>query len=257
MVTERRLAALVASLLEPAQRVAVFGRAMESLLPTDAAALFQALLERAVRARDRESKILSETALLCLLRAQWNAIHLEATRGAAADAGFDLATLLLANVSDSAEPSRSTEPVPNYTGDERPLTLGERRAIARKQDRQILSRAMVDPHPMVIARVLENPRVSESDVIYMASRRRASPAVLREIATHEKWRLNRRVAFSLLCNPALPMGLCLSLLPNLDPPRLLDIVSDGASAGLVRHVAAALLELREKSCQHSVKTTDT
>jgi hypothetical protein len=254
---EKRLAALLGSLREVEQRMAVFQRAMESLPPRDAAGLFQSIMTHGMRSRGRSNKILAETSLLCLLRRRWSPMHLEATRGAAAEAGLELSCLLLANVSDSADPGGPNEPIPNYTGGERPLTLGERRSIALRPDRGILSRAMLDPHPMVIARVLDNPRLREDDVILMASRRKASPAVLREIATHVKWRLKGRIAHSLVCNPALPMGLALSLLPGLAPGILADITTDESIAGLVRHVARALVATRKEISQHIAKTTDT
>lgn len=256
-LSEKRLASLLASLSEAEQRMAVFRRAMESLPPSEAAGLFQSIMTHGIRSRGRPNKILAETSMLCLLRGRWSPMHLEATRGAAAEAGLELSYLMLANVSDSAEPGASNEPIPNYAGRERPLTLGERRSIALKPDRGILSRAMLDPHPMVIARVLDNPRLREDDVILMASRRKAGPAVLREIATHVKWRIKGRIAHSLVCNPGLPMGLALSLLPGLAPGILADITTDESIAGLVRHVARVLLATREEFSQHLAKTTDT
>ena len=56
----------------------------------------------------------------------------------------------------SEHPGRAkrSEPAPSK---ERPLTLGERKALARKPDRRLIARAMRDPHPAVVAVLLSNP----------------------------------------------------------------------------------------------------
>jgi hypothetical protein len=46
----------------------------------------------------------------------------------------------------------------------RPLTLGERKALARRPDRDTMQRLLRDPHPDVIRRCLRNPYVTEPDV---------------------------------------------------------------------------------------------
>jgi len=68
------------------------------------------------------------------------------------------------------------------TGVGRPLTLGERKSLARRSSRFALDRLLRDPHPDVIRNVLVNPRLTEDDVVRLAARRPAFPDVLGEIA---------------------------------------------------------------------------
>src|SRR6188474_407470 len=53
----------------------------------------------------------------------------------------------------------------------RPLTLGERKSLARTRDREQLLLLTRDPHPAVVAILLDNPHVTESDVVRVATAR--------------------------------------------------------------------------------------
>jgi hypothetical protein len=97
----------------------------------------------------------------------------------------------------------SKVPPPDY-GKGRPLTLGERKSLARRPDRDMLARLLLDPHPDVIHRLLANPRLTEDDVIVLAAKRPARPDVLTEIARSEKWMHRSRIRLALVLNPNTP-----------------------------------------------------
>jgi hypothetical protein len=92
---------------------------------------------------------------------------------------------------------------PDY-GAGRPLTLGERKSLARRPDRDMLARLLLDPHPEVISRLLGNPKLTEDDVVRLASKRPCRPDVLAEISRHEKWMHRARVRLSIVLNPGTP-----------------------------------------------------
>ena len=89
-------------------------------------------------------------------------------------------------------------------GKGRPLTLGERKFLARRPDRETMQRLLGDPHPAVIHRLLGNPRVLEDDVVRLAARRPGRSEVLAEIARSTKWVHRPRVRVALVMNPATP-----------------------------------------------------
>jgi hypothetical protein len=91
-----------------------------------------------------------------------------------------------------------------FDGRGRPLTLGERKSLARRPDRDTMQRLMADPHPDVIHRLLRNPRVLEDDVVRLAARRPGHREVLAEIARSTKWVHRPRVRMALVLNPATP-----------------------------------------------------
>lgn len=94
--------------------------------------------------------------------------------------------------------------IPDY-GKGRPLTLGERKSLARKPDREMMERLLRDPHPDVIRMVLANPRVVEEDVLAVAARRPCRPDVLKEIARQPRWAHRPRIRMALVLNPDTPL----------------------------------------------------
>ena len=60
--------------------------------------------------------------------------------------------------------------IPDF-GVGRPLTLGERKSLARRPDRDLIARVMRDPNPDVIRILLNNPGLTESDVVRVCARR--------------------------------------------------------------------------------------
>ncbi len=98
-----------------------------------------------------------------------------------------------------APPERIAE-----TKDGRPLTLGERKSLARRPDRVMLARLLADPNPEVVRRLLDNPRVIEADVINLVARRPARPEILAEVARSTRWIHRPRIRLALLLNPDAP-----------------------------------------------------
>jgi hypothetical protein len=125
----------------------------------------------------------------------------------------------------------------------RPLTLGERKWLARRPDRDTIQRLLGDPHPDVIGRCLRNPRMTEDDVVRLAARRPGRGEVLAEIA-RSRWVHRPRVRVALVMNPAMPVELAVRIAGLLLRPELeLVAQSPAVSAGL-RAVCLEHLERR-------------
>ena len=138
--------------------------------------------------------------------------------------------------------------VPDY-GKGRALTLGERKALARRPERKMLDRLLADPHPMVIRHVLRNPVTTEDDVVRLASRRPIAGEILREVAADTRWGHRPRVRMAVVLNPHCPLDLGLSLVQLLRPSELRVMLRVGdcrrelvraASNRLQRPVASAV-----------------
>ena len=85
--------------------------------------------------------------------------------------------------------------IPDY-GAGRTLTLGERKALARRPTRKVMEKLFSDPHPSVIRTLLENPKVVEADVVRLAARRPGNPEVLAEVVRSPRWAHRLRVRIS-------------------------------------------------------------
>jgi len=121
----------------------------------------------------------------------------------------------------------------------RPLTLGERKSLARKHDRHLLARLLTDPHPDVIRGLLKNPRLTEDDLVRLIARRPSRPDVLAEIARATRWVHRSRVRLALLLNPDTPPELATPLASLLLRHELRIVVE---STQLAPSLRAACLE---------------
>ena len=124
---------------------------------------------------------------------------------------------------------------------DRPLTLGERKALARTNRRDKLLLLLRDPHPMVVAILLDNPHVTEQDVMKMASMRPAVPESLAKIAAHPRWSVRHAVKRALVLNPATPLADAIRIATTLRAPDLNEIAADHSLSEPLRKHASEVL----------------
>ena len=117
----------------------------------------------------------------------------------------------------------------------RPLTLGERKALARSWDRSSLEKLINDPHPDVVALVVANPRVTEDDILRLATARRATATALQLIMDAPRWKARPRVRRALLRNPKLSEASALRLVGLLNRAELLEIKNDTQLSPRILH----------------------
>jgi hypothetical protein len=143
----------------------------------------------------------------------------------------------------AGEEKRRQDKVP-FDGKGRPLTLGERKSLARRPDRDTMQRLIADPHPDVIHRLLRNPRVLEDDVVRLAARRPGRREVLAEIARSTKWVHRPRVRMALVLNPATPADIAVRIAGLLLRPELALVAGAAHVPPAVRALCIEHLERR-------------
>jgi hypothetical protein len=134
-------------------------------------------------------------------------------------------------------------PVPDY-GTGRELTVGERRSLARRPSRRAFDRLLSDPHPLVIRQLLENPMVTEEDVVRLATRRPARLEVMRELAQSPRWLSRPRVRMSVLLNPGSPPEMAGPLLVLCTRGELSLVMESTDAPGVLRATARELRQRR-------------
>jgi hypothetical protein len=107
---------------------------------------------------------------------------------------------------------------------EREITLGERRAWARKPNRNRIGHLVLDPDPIVIRNLLQNPRLIELDVLRIASKRPVTSEVLIEVFQSKRWNDRRQVQLALIQNPYTPTQIGLSLVDLCDEDGLREVI---------------------------------
>lgn len=125
----------------------------------------------------------------------------------------------------------------------REVTLGERKSLARRPDRDMMQRLLADPHPDVIRRCLKNPRITEDDVVRVAARRPGRGDVLAEIA-RSSWAHRPRVRMAIVLNPATPEEIALRIAGLLLRPELELVARSPAASPPLRAVCIEHLERR-------------
>jgi len=123
----------------------------------------------------------------------------------------------------------------------RALTLGERKALARSQRRDFLVPLLRDPHPDVVRILVDNPRLTERDVVTIAALRPAVPASLAVVAEHPRWSPRYTVKRALVLNPYTPTHLAVRLATTLRRGDLVEIARSSGLPGPLRAHAAELL----------------
>jgi hypothetical protein len=143
-------------------------------------------------------------------------------------------------------PKPDEDRVPDY-GRGRPLTLGERKSLARKPDRAMTELLLRDPHPDVIRQLLSNPKITEEDVLSLAARRPCRPDVLQEIARTPRWTHRPRVRMALVLNPDTPLDVTAPLVGLLIRQELHLVATSTTVAPALRALCLEHLERRPPS----------
>lgn len=108
----------------------------------------------------------------------------------------------------------------------RPLTLGERKSLARSWDRKVLQRLFADPSLDVVTLILQNTRVTEEDILRIVTAKRVTTGVLQLILRNRRWNCRPRVRFALLRNRLLPEADSLRLVGLLNRQELRELRAD-------------------------------
>ncbi len=125
------------------------------------------------------------------------------------------------------------------------ITLGERRALAKRNDKDTIDRLLSDPDPMVIRNLLSNPRVTEAEVVKIASKRPNSAEILKLVATHQKWSRRYPVIKAIVLNPYTPPRIATGLLEFLLAQDLKAVSEDRTLHPQVKMCASQLLKEKE------------
>jgi hypothetical protein len=124
------------------------------------------------------------------------------------------------------------------------LTLGEKRSLARTRTKDKLARLLYDTNPLVTRNILENPSLTEPDVIKMASRRPNHEKVLATIYQNDRWVSSYDVKTAIVRNPYTTVPIALGLLLFLKQQDLAQIAVDSTLHEVIIATARSLLSRR-------------
>lgn len=115
--------------------------------------------------------------------------------------------------------------------------------FGNKEVRSILIR---DPNRVVATAVLQNPRLTEDEVVRIAQSRNVCDEILRIIASSREWTKNYQVKLALVNNPKTPLSISLKLLPQLHEKDLRHIARSKNVPTALSMAARRMIDDRER-----------
>jgi hypothetical protein len=126
------------------------------------------------------------------------------------------------------------------------LALGEKLALARRSPARIAAALAAEGNPRVVNLALENPMLTEGQVLKMLAREGLSDRVVAGVARHPKWACRRTVRLALIHHPLAPLAVVLRLLGELPPGDLRELARSSRLSGNLRGCIHSEMDRRAK-----------
>jgi hypothetical protein len=136
------------------------------------------------------------------------------------------------------------------------LPLGQKIALARRGPGRVAGALLAEGGPQVLSVVLDNPHLTEAQVLKVLSREKVHPEVVYSVIHHRKWSCTYNVRLALVRHPASTLSSILAYLPELTVSDLRELASPGiVSENLRQYLIAEIhhrLDNSNKATQHAV-----
>jgi len=124
------------------------------------------------------------------------------------------------------------------------LPLGQKITLARRGPARVAGALLAEGHAQVISIVLDNPYMTEAQILKALSRERLPMAVIPAIVQHRKWSISYNIRLALVRHPAAPLATILSYLPQLTVSDLRELAAPGIVPPALRKYLQAEVQRR-------------
>lgn len=124
------------------------------------------------------------------------------------------------------------------------IPLGQKITLARRGPARVAGSLLAEGHAQVLAVVLDNPYLTEAQVLKVLSRGRLPAGVVPAIMRHRKWSLCYNIRLALVRQPSAPLGTILSFLPHLTASDLRELAAPGIVPETLRRYLQAEVQRR-------------
>src|SRR5712671_4893182 len=107
------------------------------------------------------------------------------------------------------------------------LPLGQKITLARRGPARVAGALLAEGHAQVISIVLDNPYMTEAQILRALSREKLPTSVIPAIVRHHKWSITYSVRLALVRHPSAPLATILSYLPELTVSDLRELAAPG------------------------------
>ncbi|MEE8410297.1 MAG: hypothetical protein V3T05_11870 [Myxococcota bacterium] len=237
------LASRLSALPEAAMRTAALAEAFRRMGPVRAVWTLEAVIRGALRKDGKCVDVYNALVDPVPVMASVGDRQLGAMLRAGRDQGCPAAIQWLLSESVGEASSEGLDADRLVDKELRQLTLGDRRALARRAKGEMINRLAADPDPGVITNLLQNARVTEVTVLSIASRRPTVSAALEAVLASPRWERRHRVQVALVKNPYLARRRAVHLLVYLTHAELRQVRDDDSLSSELRLSAQRLLDI--------------
>ena len=122
------------------------------------------------------------------------------------------------------------------------MSVSEKLDLARKANKEARSILMRDSNKLVQLAVISSPKVTDGEVLMIASNRQVNDEVLRHIANNREWMKNYQIKLALVNNPKTPLPIALREVSYLKQRDLVLIAKSRAISRPIANVAQQKLK---------------
>jgi hypothetical protein len=124
------------------------------------------------------------------------------------------------------------------------LPLGQKITLARRGPTRLAGALLAEGHAQIVGIVLDNPYLTEAQVLRVLSREKLPPVVVQAIGQHRKWSITYNVRLALVRHPLSPLATVLAYLPELTVSDLRELASPGIVSESLRKYLQAEVQRR-------------
>ena len=136
------------------------------------------------------------------------------------------------------------------------LPLGQKITLARRGTARVAGALLAEGHAQVLSIVLDNPGLTEAQVLRALSRERLPVGVIKAVAQHRKWSHTYNVRLALVRHPSSTLSTILAYLPELTVSDLRELAAPGIVSENLRKYLLAEIEQRVRRGEKSVASAD-
>lgn len=124
------------------------------------------------------------------------------------------------------------------------LPLGQKISLARRGTARVVGALLADGHTQTVSIALDNPGLTEAQVLKALARPNLPPGVVKAVAQHRKWSHTYNVRLALVRHPASTLSTILAYLPELTVSDLRELAAPGIVSENLRKYLLAEIQQR-------------
>src|ERR1700686_3991264 len=136
------------------------------------------------------------------------------------------------------------------------LPLGQKITLARRGTARVAGAIPAEGHAQVLSIALDNPGLTEAQVLKALSRESLPVGVVKAIAQHRKWSHTYNVRLALVRHPGATLSTILAYLPELTVSDLRELAAPGIVSENLRKYLLAEIQQRIRKSEKSAQVLE-